>query len=119
CGAAAEHRDRSRECLYRVVGGFARSSDWRAQRDHALNHLGIFAGQLARIDSAETLADYDDWLFELFVGESEPRVQFAHRLARTFGVGPDSAEDYAMTEPSEEIRHRGQRDITGNETWNP
>jgi hypothetical protein len=57
-----------------MIGGLAGSSNRRAERDHAFDHLGIFARELACVDSAETLADYDDWLFELFVGEDEARV---------------------------------------------
>src|SRR5579862_2339637 len=78
----------------------------------------MLAGNLARVNAAETLPDHHYPLIEFLVSESEPRVEFDHRLARTFGVRQDTGAERAMAEPSAEIRQRRERHVAGHEPWN-
>ena len=78
----------------------------------------MLARNLARVDAAQTLADDHDRLIEFFVGEREPRIQFAHRLARAFGVRQDSGVHGAMAEPSAKVRQRRERHVAGHEAGN-
>src|SRR5271154_2149970 len=117
-GSAANRGDRASDSLYRKVGVAARHSDRRAECDHPLDHLGMLARNLARVNAAEALTDHDDRLPEFLVGKLEPRAQLAHRLARTFGVRQDAGIDGAMPEPSAEIRQRRERHVAGHEARN-
>src|SRR5208283_4723006 len=99
-GSAANRGDRAGDSLHRDVRVVARHSYRRAECDHALDHLGMLAGNLARVNAAQTLTDDDDRLPEFLVGQLEPRAQLAHRLARTLGVRQDAGIDGAMPEPS-------------------
>src|SRR5208282_6469335 len=115
---AANCGDRSRDRLHGKVGRVARLPDGRAKRDHPLDHFGLLAGNLARVNAAETLADHDDRLLEFLMGERQPRVQFPHRFARALGVRPDSRIDRAMAEPSAKVRQRRKRRVASQETRN-
>src|SRR5579863_8970591 len=78
----------------------------------------MLARDLASVNAAETLADHDHRLVEFFIRKLEPRVQFAHRLARAFRVRQDAGVERAMTEPSAKIRQRRERHVASHEAWN-
>src|SRR5208282_856971 len=106
------------DSLHGKVGGVARLPDGRSKRDHPLDHFGLLAGNLARVNAAETLADHDDRLLEFLMGERQPRVQFSHRFARALGVRPDSRIDRAMAKPSAKIRQWRKRHVASHEPRN-
>ena len=96
----------------------SRHTNRRAERDHALDHFRMLAGNLARVDAAEALTDHNYRLIELLVGEGKPRIQFDHRLARTFGVRQDTGVERAMAEPAAKIRQRRERHVAGHKPRN-
>src|SRR5271155_4430522 len=71
-GLAADCGDGTRDGLHGKIGCVARFPDRRAERNHALDHFRMLAGDLARVNSTKTLADHDDRLLEFFIGEGGP-----------------------------------------------